>query len=56
MRKWELEVLGEELLNVWALDIIRLLELDDLENVDRPESRSVTGGHILVESFNSIGS
>ena len=31
--KWELEVLGEELLDVWALDVLGLLELDDLENL-----------------------
>ena len=34
MWEWELEVLGEELLDVWALDIISLLELNDLEDLD----------------------
>lgn len=33
MWKWELEVLGKELLDVWALDVLSLLELDDLENL-----------------------
>ena len=33
MRKREFEVLGEELLDVRALDIIGLLELDDLEDL-----------------------
>lgn len=33
MRKRELEVLGEELLDVWALNVIGLLELDDLEDL-----------------------
>tara|TARA_R110002060_G_scaffold51884_3_gene62909 strand:- start:1463 stop:1684 length:222 start_codon:yes stop_codon:yes gene_type:complete len=33
VRKGEFEVLGEELLDVWALDIIGLLELDDLEDL-----------------------
>ena len=31
--KWELEVLGEELLDVWALDVLSLLELNDLEDL-----------------------
>ena len=31
--KWELEVLGKELLDVWALDVISLLELNDLEDL-----------------------
>jgi len=29
----ELEVLGKELLDVWALDIVGLLDLDDLEDL-----------------------
>lgn len=29
----ELEVLGEELLDVWALDVVGLLELSDLEDL-----------------------
>ena len=33
VRKGEFEVLGEELLDVWALDIIGLLELDDREDL-----------------------
>jgi hypothetical protein len=33
VRKRELEVLGEELLDVWALNVIGLLELDDLEDL-----------------------
>lgn len=32
--KWELEVLGKELLDVWALDILGLLKLDNLENLN----------------------
>ncbi len=31
--QWELEVLDEQLLNVWPADIGRLLYLDDLENL-----------------------
>jgi hypothetical protein len=30
MRKRELKILGEELLDVWALDVICLLEFDNL--------------------------
>jgi hypothetical protein len=33
VRKWELEVLGEELLDVWALDVLGLLELNNLEDL-----------------------
>ena len=33
VRKGEFEILGEELLDVWALDIVALLELDDLEDL-----------------------
>jgi hypothetical protein len=31
--KREFEVLGKELLDVWALDVVGLLELDDLEDL-----------------------
>ena len=34
MRKRELEVLGEELLDVWALDVVGLLELNNLEDLE----------------------
>jgi len=34
VRKRELEFLGEELLDVWALDVFGLLELNNLEDVD----------------------
>lgn len=33
VRKREFEVLGEKLLDVWALDVVGLLKLDDLENL-----------------------
>lgn len=38
--KWELEVLGKELLDVWALDVLSLLELDDLKDL-----------HYVLEKF-----
>lgn len=33
MRKGEFEVLGEELLDVWALDVVGLLELNNLQDL-----------------------
>jgi len=54
MRKRELEVLGEELFNVWSLDVVCLLEFNDLEDVDGPETRTMSGGHVLVQSLNSV--
>jgi hypothetical protein len=74
VRKREFEVLGEELLDVWALDVLVLLEFDNLEDlfqilsvigqilrslrtyVNGPETGSMSGGHILVESLNCISS
>ena len=38
MRQRELEVLLEELLDVRAADIVGLLDLDDLENLQRGKS------------------
>lgn len=34
VRKREFEVLGKELLDVWALDIFGLLDLNNLENLN----------------------
>ena len=39
VREREFEVLGEELLDVWALDIVGLLELDHFENLSTGFSR-----------------
>jgi hypothetical protein len=33
VRKREFETLGEELLDVWALNVVGLLEFDDLEDL-----------------------
>ena len=33
MRKWELEVLRHELLDVWTTDVIGLLDFDDFEDL-----------------------
>jgi len=51
----ELQVLGDELLDVWTADIGSLFELDDLEDVDRPEPGSMPGGHILIECLDGFG-
>ena len=56
VRKWELQVLSQELLNVWSLDIRSLLELSNLQDVDRSESGSVSGSHVLVQSLNGVDS
>jgi hypothetical protein len=35
MWQWELEVLGRELLDVWAADVVELLDLNDFENLQK---------------------
>jgi hypothetical protein len=35
VRQWELQTLGDELLDVRALDVGGLLELDDAEDLDK---------------------
>jgi len=55
VREGELEVLGKQLLDVRAADVGGLLDLDNLEDVDRPESGTVAGSHVLVEGVDSLG-
>ena len=55
VRQRELEVLGQKLLDVGAADVLGLLNLNDLEDVDRPEAGTVTGGHVLVEGLDGVG-
>lgn len=55
VRKGELEVLGEELLDVGAADVLGLLNLNDLEDVDGAEAGTVTSGHVLVEGLDGVG-
>lgn len=55
MGQRELEVLGEELLDVGAADVLGLLDLDDLQDVDSPEASAVAGGHVLVEGLDCVG-
>jgi hypothetical protein len=67
----ELELGNEELLDVRAANVIRLLELDDTENlqlssqimpqasskrtyVDRPETSTVPGSHVLVQRLHGV--
>jgi len=49
------EVLGDELLDVGALDVIGLLDLNNAEDVDRPEAGTVAGSHVGVKSLDSGG-
>jgi hypothetical protein len=51
----ELEVLGQKLLDVGATNVLGLLNLNDLEDVDRPKAGTVTGGHVLVEGLDGVG-
>lgn len=54
MRKGELETRGHELLDVRALDVLGLLNLGDLEDVDRGETSTVAGSHVLVERLGGL--
>lgn len=53
--KGESELGLEELFDVWATDVVCFLDLDDAENVDRPESGTVSCCHVLVERFHGVG-
>jgi len=54
---WEgkLQILCEKLLEVWTLDVDSLLDLDNLEDVNRPEAGPMSRSHILVQGLDSIG-
>lgn len=54
MGKRELEVLGGELPHVWAAEVVGLLDLDDFEDGDSPETGTVTGGHVLVHGDDGV--
>lgn len=51
MGKGELEVGNEKLLDVLALDVLTLLELNNLEDVNAAEPSTVSGSHVLVKSL-----
>ncbi len=48
MWQWELQVLGDELLDVWAFDEVGLLEFDDFEDL---AETSLARLHPLVERW-----
>jgi len=52
----ELQVLGNQLLDVGALDVGGLLDLNNTEDVDGPETSTVAGSHVRVQGLDSIGS
>jgi hypothetical protein len=52
----ELESGLEELLDVRPPDVFLLFNLGDSENLDIPESSSVSGSHVLVHGLDSLGS
>jgi hypothetical protein len=72
VRKREGEVLLEELLDVWASDVLSLRDFGDLDNLvilsvlvrsvspaeyaylNRPETSTMSGGHILVERLDGV--
>lgn len=55
MGKRELEIFGSKLLDVGPLDVCGLLELDNLQNVNRSEAGTVAGSHVVVKRLDSIG-
>lgn len=55
VRQGELETGGHKLLDVGALDVLALLDLGNLENVDRGETGTVASSHVLVERLGGLG-
>ena len=56
MRQGELESRLHELLHVWSSDIVLLLNLGDSEDLNVPESGSVSGSHVLVHGLDGLSS
>lgn len=56
MREREFEVFGDQLFDVWAPDLLGILQLHHLKNVDRPKPSTVSSCHVLVKGLNGIGS
>jgi len=56
VRKREFEFGGEELLDVWTLDIGGLFNFDDFEDMNRTEARAMSSSHVLVQGNNGISS
>ena len=55
VREGEAELGGKELLDVRAADVGSLLNLSNLEDVNRGETGTVTGSHVLVHGLDSLG-
>ena len=55
MGEGELESRLEELLDVWPPDVLLLLNLGNTEDLNVPESGSVTGSHVLVHGLDGLG-
>lgn len=54
--QWELQVLGQELLDVLSLDVFGLLQLNNLQDVDRSKSGSVSSSQVLVHGLDGTNS
>lgn len=54
--KWELQVLGQELSDVLSLDIIFGFKFNNLQNVNRSKSSSVSSSQVRVHGFDSTNS
>ena len=55
MRQRELESLLRKLANVVPPDVLRLLYLDNLQDVDRSEAGAMPSCHVLVEGLYGVG-
>lgn len=55
MGERELESGLEELLDVRPPDVILLLNLGNTEDLNIPESSTVSGSHVLVHSLDGLG-
>jgi len=51
----ELQIGRHQLLDVRSANVSRLFDLHNAEDVYRPETSAVTGGHVLVKACHGIG-
>lgn len=54
--QWEFQVLGQELFNVLTFDIFGLFQFNNLQDVNRSKSGSVSGSQVLVHLLNGTDS
>lgn len=54
MGQGELQVLDEELLDVWAADILGLLNLDDLENLGNLLETAPLKENIVIHTWTDL--